>query len=108
MATKPQDKEPTPQELAEAGKAQKRLLAWLESQKPTPPNKKEIKRMEEAIAFDFDHMRVYLGQTVKQRLAIFELNGYLYDGISVEGMPGREGEEVHLDDYSHLAKKEIL
>lgn len=73
------DKVLSPQEIAEAQKAWKRLTTYLDSQAYSPPNKKERERIVAAMLFDLDHMRKYLGQTVEQRLAIFERNSYLLD-----------------------------
>ena len=69
----------SPKAIAEAQKANKKFLDWLNSQVQSPPNKKEKERMTSAIAFDMDHMRVYLGQTVEERMEIMGRLGYIYD-----------------------------
>lgn len=78
---KPQERELTGAELAEAQRAFKNLLAYLNSQVYSPPNKKEKERMARAIEFDLTHLRVYLGISIEDRLAQFGRLGYLYDGV---------------------------
>lgn len=65
--------------VAKPDQATARFYAWLDTQKPKPPDEKEKKRMKEAIEFDLQHRRVYLGITVEERMKTFRSLGYLYD-----------------------------
>lgn len=62
----------------------KKLVAWLNSQTPGLVNNKEKERMAAALKFDMENLRVFLGISVEDRFKMYDLNGYLYEGMKLE------------------------